>query len=202
MKPNVAAAEGWIRCSVWRQAGGRAGERCLSVMVQATIVSFHIAPKFIVQHHPLIHHYLTYPGEVLTLNKLWRNKKKKNEKFASAFIKLWSGDRYLSVKLLSLIHRSSTGRYVTSTVSARCRKIWKYFNFLLLWSSMGMEKITKVARLRAGWPGFDFRQSRGLFPFATTSSPALGSTQHPIKRVPLFLPWPGRETDHLPPCSA
>jgi hypothetical protein len=40
-----------------------------------------------------------------------------------------------------------------------------------------------VTRLRAGRPGFDFRQGQGFLLLTTVSRTALGPTQPPIQRV-------------------
>jgi hypothetical protein len=40
-----------------------------------------------------------------------------------------------------------------------------------------------VNKLRAGRPGFDSRQGQGIFPFTTTSRPALGPTQSRVQWV-------------------
>jgi len=59
-----------------------------------------------------------------------------------------------------------------------------------------------VTRLRAGRPGFDFRQRLGIFLFATASRPALGLTEPPIQCVPEILSPKlkrlGCESNHSP----
>jgi hypothetical protein len=60
--------------------------------------------------------------------------------------------------------------------------------------------------LRAGRPGFDFRQGREILLYSSASRPALGPTQPPIQRVPGVLSpvvkRPGYEANHSPPSSA
>jgi hypothetical protein len=62
-----------------------------------------------------------------------------------------------------------------------------------------------VTTLRPGRSGFDSRQELGIFLFATSSVPTLGSTQPPIQWVPAVLSpgvkRPGREAHHLPQSS-
>jgi hypothetical protein len=63
-----------------------------------------------------------------------------------------------------------------------------------------------VARLRAGRLGFDSRQGLDFTFFATSSNPALESTQPTIQGLPgalsLRIKRPGSEADHSPPYSA
>jgi hypothetical protein len=66
--------------------------------------------------------------------------------------------------------------------------------------------VSTVTRLRAGLPGFDSGHGQRIFPFATTSKPALGFTQLLTQWVPGALSPgvkpSGRETDHSSPSSA
>jgi hypothetical protein len=61
-------------------------------------------------------------------------------------------------------------------------------------------------RLRAGRPGFEFRQGLGYFLLAAAPRPAVGLIQPLIQWVPgvlsLVVKRPGREADHSPPPSA
>jgi hypothetical protein len=65
-----------------------------------------------------------------------------------------------------------------------------------------------ATRLRAGRSGFlgSIPAGLGILLFTTTSRPALGPTQAPLKRVPAALSlgakWPRREADRSPPSSA
>jgi hypothetical protein len=67
--------------------------------------------------------------------------------------------------------------------------------------------VTLLTELRAGRPGFYFRQGKGFsFSLFTASSPALGPTQLPIQWVPralsLGVKRPGREAERSPPSRA
>jgi hypothetical protein len=58
-----------------------------------------------------------------------------------------------------------------------------------------------------GRSGFDSRQGERIFPLASVSRPALGSTQPPVQWVTGVLSLgviarPGRDADHSPPSSA
>jgi hypothetical protein len=58
-----------------------------------------------------------------------------------------------------------------------------------------------MTKLRVGRAGFDFRQRQWYFFFATASRLALGPTHSPIQWVSGAIS-PGREADHIPPCTA
>jgi hypothetical protein len=72
---------------------------------------------------------------------------------------------------------------------------------LILDSRILDSSVSIVTRLLAGRPGFDSRQGQGIFVFATACIPGrvppslLCNGYRGVKR-------PGREANHLPPCSA
>jgi hypothetical protein len=63
--------------------------------------------------------------------------------------------------------------------------------------------VSIMTRLRDGRPGFNYRQERDIFLFATASGPPLQNTASPEPGVlSVRVKWPGHEAHHSTPSGA